>query len=55
MKAFDKIAEGLKQALAYARGDCDHDWERGRTTADGGQVKRCTKCGVRITTYPGVQ
>lgn len=49
-RAFDKIAEGLKQALAYARGECEHEWKMMElASTELWVVKECIKCGVRVS------
>lgn len=50
MGAASKMLNGLRKALAYARGDCRHEftyWEPRK--AGHGWTRICTKCGVRET------
>ena len=48
-----KIIGSLKEALAFARGDCGHDWKIIGANAST-LTKWCPHCGVRITEYAGV-
>lgn len=55
-KAFNKIAEGLKQALAYARGECEHEWKTMELAGtEPWVVKECIKCGVRVSQREAVE
>jgi hypothetical protein len=52
-KAGDRILAGAKEALSFARGECDHEWVfialgEVATTANF-RTKQCQKCGVKIT------
>jgi ribosomal protein S27E len=47
-KAGKKMIESLQQAVAFARGDCDHEWITTRVD-DASITCRCEKCGVRLT------
>jgi hypothetical protein len=47
----NKIIEGAKEALAFARGDCDHEWMREKNLSVAKEAAVCQKCGVRLTTY----
>lgn len=55
----NRILKGAREALAFARGDCDHDWHDAaratHVTQDGHEmirvVKVCSKFGVRVTEY----
>lgn len=51
-----KILAGLREALAYARGDCRHEftyWAPGQARASNGRplswTRTCTKCKVTET------
>ena len=41
-----RILKGLKQALAFARGECRHDWTVVKKT-NFHVVRECRKCKVR--------
>jgi hypothetical protein len=52
MSAFEKISAGLKQALSFARAECEHEWitETTRHVHDGRWIiKSCKKCRVRVS------
>lgn len=53
MGSDNKILQGAREALAFARGDCSHEWERLQTRIKDGKihttVSECKKCGVRMT------
>jgi hypothetical protein len=48
----NKIVTGAKQAAAFARGECDHQWihKKSKTTKDV-WIRHCRKCGVRVTDF----
>lgn len=50
-RAFDKIAEGLRQALSFARDECNHEWREEARETSGGTwiVATCSKCNVRVS------
>jgi hypothetical protein len=52
----NKIIEGAKQALGFARGDCEHEWRPRSTHIDYVKdrivlIKECRKCGVCVNNY----
>ena len=52
----NKIIEGAKEAIAFAKGDCVHRWRYISTTIEYSkdqiaQAKECEKCGVRVTEF----
>lgn len=51
-KTGDKTIRAMEEAIAYARGDCEHDWVLRDKTDGHGVTSECRKCGVRVTTYP---
>lgn len=57
-KAGEKIIAGAKEALSFARGECEHEWVRewrraeGTTSLSEPKIMYCNKCRVRVTTYP---
>lgn len=54
MSAYDKISEGLKQALSHARGDCPHEWQVIKSNPVR-LTMRCPHCMVTETIwYPSV-
>lgn len=50
-KARNKIIRGAREALAYARGNCPHEWVYKRNKAKTTLIRHCRKCGVRETTW----
>lgn len=51
MRAAAKIMQGLREALAHARGDGRHEWTYWAPREnDHGWTRVCTKCKVRETT-----
>ena len=53
-KAGERTLKSLEEALAYARGDCKHEWS---TISDSefAVTEECQKCKVRRTVYPAKQ
>lgn len=50
----DKVTDGLKQAVEFARGDCPHEWRPRSMRVDYvdntmAHTKECKLCGVRVT------
>jgi len=48
----NKIVAGARQAAAFARGECDHQWLHKKSkTRKGVWIRHCRKCGVRVTEF----
>lgn len=54
--AAERILDGFRQALSFARGECKHDWEdvivRDYARANHiSRTRQCKKCKVRYTEF----
>ena len=52
----NKIIEGAKEAVAFAKDECEHDWKWLATTKDPVKNrlvhrKECKKCGIRVNYF----
>lgn len=47
-----KIIAGAHQAVAFARGDCDHEWVYKKSKRiPAVWVRNCRRCGARVTEF----
>jgi hypothetical protein len=47
-----RLIASAEEAVAFAGGDCEHDWIDAGTRRSGAAImetKECRKCGIRIT------